>query len=110
MAADALAEGSGVVAAPEPSAPGDPAVLRRSLLLAVGVGVAVALCVVAIAYAILAIPFYALAQVEPQQGLDRPFIRDGITRIALPAGLAVGVVTGAVVARWYARGGRLPTE
>ena len=109
MTADALAEGSGVVAAPEPSAPGT-APLRRSLVLAVGVGVAVALCVVAIAYAILAIPFYALAQVEPQQGLDRPFIRDGITRIALPAGLAVGVVTGAVVARWYARGGRLPTE
>ena len=84
--------------------------VRRSVLLAVAVGVAVALCIVAIGYALLAIPFYALAQIEPQQGLDRPFIRDGITRIALPAGAVLGVASGAVVGRWYARGGRLPTE
>ena len=83
---------------------------RRSVLVAVAVGVAVALCVVAIAYAMLAIPFYALAQIEPQQGLDRPFIRDGITQIALPVGALLGLATGVVVGRWYARGGRLPTE
>lgn len=84
--------------------------LRRSLGLGVAVGVLVGLAVMGIAGAIIAIPFYALAQVEPQSGLDRPFIRDGLVSIALPGGILVGVVTGALIGVWYARGGRLPTD
>lgn len=82
-------------------------------MLSVLVGFAVAMIVIAIAiaYSLLAIPFYALAQfAEPQQGMDRPFIRDGIIRFALPAGILLGAVSGAVVGIWYRRGGRLPTE
>jgi hypothetical protein len=75
------------------------------------VGLVVALVVVAVLYSLLAIPFYALARfAEPGQGLDRPFIRDGITRFALPAGVLIGAACGAVVGVWHARGGRLPTE
>ena len=75
------------------------------------VGVVVALVTVAIVYSLLAIPFYALARfAEPGQGMDRPFIRDGITRFALPAGVLLGAVAGGVVGVWHARGGRLPTE
>lgn len=85
--------------------------MRRSVLLSCVVGVVVALVVVAIAYALLAIPFYALARfAEPGQGLDRPFIRDGILRFALPAGLLIGAASGVVVGIWHARGGRLPAE
>ena len=85
--------------------------VRRSMLLSGVVGVVVALVVVAVLYALLAIPFYALARfAEPGQGMDRPFIRDGITRFALPAGVVLGAISGAVVGVWHARGGRLPTE
>ena len=85
--------------------------MRRSVALSAVVGVVVTIVVVAIVYALLAIPFYALARfAEPGQGLDRPFIRDGITRFALPAGVVLGTACGAVVGVWHARGGRLPTE
>lgn len=85
--------------------------MRRSVVLSAVVGLVVALVVVAVAYSLLAIPFYALARfAEPGQGMDRPFIRDGITRFALPAGVLLGAATGAVVGVWRARGGRLPTE
>ena len=84
--------------------------LRRSVGLGVLVGVAVGLAVIGIAAAIIAIPFYALAQVEPQQGLDRPFIRDGLLSLALPGGILIGIVTGTLIGVWYARGGRLPTD
>lgn len=81
------------------------------MLLSGVVGVVVALVVVAILYSLLAIPFYALARfAEPGQGLDRPFIRDGITRVALPAGVVLGAACGAVVGVWHARGGRLPSK
>ena len=81
------------------------------MLLAVGVGVAMTLVTVAVVFAVLAIPLFALARfAEPGQGLDRPFIRNGLLRVALPAGLVVGVVSGVAVGRWYRRGGRLPTE
>jgi hypothetical protein len=84
--------------------------VQRPLLKACLIGVAVGLVVLAVAFAIVAIPFVALATfAEPGQGLDRPLIRDGVSRVALPAGLVVGLVTGGVVAWWYRRGGHLPT-
>jgi hypothetical protein len=86
--------------------------MRRSLLLAVGVGVGLGLCVVAIVIAIVAIPLFMLARItEPSQGLglDRPVIRDNLIHVALPAGAVAGLAAGAVVGRWYRRGGRLPT-
>lgn len=64
------------------------------MVLSAGVGIVVALSVVAVLYALLAIPF----------------IRDGLIRFALPAGVLVGTACGAVVGVWHARGGRLPTE
>jgi hypothetical protein len=85
--------------------------VRRSVLLSGAVAVVVALVVIAIVYALLVIPFYALARfAEPGQGLDRPFIRDGILRFALPAGILLGAACGAAVGVWHARGGRLPAE
>jgi hypothetical protein len=78
--------------------------------VAVAVGVGVALSVAGIVYAIVAVPFYALARAtEPAQGLDRPFIRNGIL-FALPTGLLIGLLVGVIVGIWYARGGRLPSE
>jgi hypothetical protein len=83
--------------------------LRRSLGLAVLIALGAGLLTVVVAFSILAMPFFALARAtEPGHGLSRPFIRDGLFHIALPAGALVGVVTGAVVGRWYRRGGRLP--
>jgi hypothetical protein len=83
--------------------------LPRSLGLAVLIAVAAALITVVVAFSILAMPFFALARAtEPGHGLARPFIRNGLFHIALPAGALVGVVTGAAVGRWYRKGGRLP--
>ena len=99
------------MAAPAAPVPG-PATppIRRAIGVAVAVGAGVALSVAGIVYAIIAVPFYALARVtEPAQGMDRPFIRNGIL-FALPAGLLIGLLVGVVVGIWYARGGRLPTE
>ena len=100
------------MAASAASAPvsGSPPSLVRTLAVAVAVGAGVAMSVAGIVYAIIAVPFYALARAtEPSQGLDRPFIRDGIL-FALPAGLVIGLLAGVIVGVWYARGGRLPTE
>ncbi len=83
--------------------------LRRSLLLGLAVGVPVAIAVVGVTYAIIAIPVYALAQSDPH-GLDRPFFRHALTRVALPLGVVIGLVIGSVVAVWYRRGGQLPTD
>lgn len=74
--------------------------LVRSILLGLGVGIAVA----AIAFFVIAIPFYTLASFE-SNGFDRPIVRTGLLRIALPVGAVIGVVTGAVVGRWLRRGG-----
>lgn len=85
--------------------------LKRSVGLAVLVGVGIGLTVIAVVFAIVAIPLFALARfAEPGRGLDRPVIRDNLLHVALPAGALVGVVCGAVVGRWYRRGGHLPTE
>lgn len=84
---------------------------RRPVLLALAVGVAVALVAIAIAFSIFAIPFFALARfAEPGSGLDRPLIRTGLFRVAIPVGLVLGTLTGLAVARWYRRGGHLPRE
>ena len=40
---------------------------------------------------IIAIPFFALARfAEPGSGLDRPFIRSGLLRVAIPTGVVLG--------------------
>jgi hypothetical protein len=83
--------------------------LRRSLALGFAVAVPVALAVAAVTYAIVAIPMYMLAQADPH-GLDRPFFRHALVRIALPIGAAIGLVVGSVVGVWFRRGGHLPTD
>src|SRR5436305_15123226 len=83
--------------------------LRRSLALGFAVGVPIAIASAAVIYAIVAIPMYTLAQADPH-GLDRPFFRHALVRIALPVGAAIGLVVGSVVGVWYRRGGRLPTD
>ena len=83
--------------------------LRRSLLVGLAIAVPVALAAAAVTYAIVAIPMYTLAQADPH-GLDRPFFRHALVRIALPVGAAIGLVVGSVVGVWYRRGGRLPTD
>ncbi len=91
--------------------PVDDHIAVRSWVLAIGVGVGIGLTVVAIVVAIVAIPLFALARfAEPERGLARPVIRDNLLHVAVPAGVVVGVVAGAVVGRWYRRGGHLPTE
>jgi hypothetical protein len=81
---------------------------RRPVLVSIAVGVGVGLCAIAIAFSFIAIPLYALARVEPGSGLDRPFIRDGLTHVAIPVGVVLGLIAGALVGIWYARGGHLP--
>lgn len=82
----------------------------RSVLLALAIGISVAVAAIGVAYAIIAIPFYVLAQSEPDHGLNRPFIRHGLFGVALPVALLLGAAAGALVGVWYARGGRLPTD
>jgi hypothetical protein len=83
--------------------------MRRSIAVGVAIGVPVALAAIGLTYAIIAVPMYALAQADPH-GLDRPFFRHALVRIALPLGAAIGLVIGSVVGVWYRRGGRLPTD
>jgi len=84
---------------------------RRPILLALVVGVAMALLSIAIVMSIIAIPLFALARfAEPSSGLDRPLIRNGLVRVAVPVGLVLGSLSGVLVARWYRRGGHLPRE
>ncbi len=84
---------------------------HRPVALALVVGAAVAVAAIGLIISIIAIPFFALARfAEPGTGLDNPFIRTGLIKVALPAGLVLGTVTGLAVGRWYRRGGRLPEE
>ena len=84
---------------------------RRPVLLAVVVGLAVGLAAVGIILSIIAIPFFALARfADPGNGLDQPFVRTGLIKVALPAGALLGTLAGVFVGRWYRRGGRLPEE
>ncbi len=86
-----------------------PAPMRRSVALGFAIGVPVALAAVALTYAIIAIPMYTLAQADPH-GLDRPFFRHALVRVALPVGAVIGLAVGSVVGVWYRRGGHLPTD
>src|SRR5436309_13485336 len=83
--------------------------VRRSLALGFAIAVPVAIASTAVIYAIVAIPMYTLAQADPH-GLDRPFFRHALVRIALPVGAAIGLMIGSVVGVWYRRGGHLPTD
>lgn len=74
--------------------------LGVSILLGVGIGVASA----AIGYFLVAIPVYLVASFE-SNGLDRPIIRTGLFRVAMPVGVVLGAVVGTVSGRWYRRGG-----
>ena len=44
-----------------------------------------------------------------KKGLDEPLIRNGLVKVAIPAGAVLGTLTGLIVGRWYRRGGRLPS-
>lgn len=89
--------------------PVEQAPLRRSVALGLAIAVPIAIASAAVIYAIVAIPMYTLAQADPH-GLDRPFFRHALVRIALPVGAAIGLVIGSVVGVWYRRGGHLPTD
>ena len=89
--------------------PVEQAPLRRSVALGFAIAVPIAIASAAVIYAIVAIPMYTLAQADPH-GLDRPFFRHALVRIALPIGAAIGLVIGSVVGVWYRRGGHLPTD
>lgn len=75
--------------------------LGMSLLLGVVIGIATA----AIVYFLIAIPIYLVASFE-SNGLDRPIIRTGLFRVAMPISVVVGLVTGVVSGRWLRRGER----
>jgi hypothetical protein len=83
--------------------------IRRSVALGFAIAIPIAVASAAVIYAIVAIPMYTLAQADPH-GLDRPFFRHALMRIALPIGAAIGLVIGSVVGVWYRRGGHLPTD
>ncbi|MFP5321951.1 MAG: hypothetical protein ACLGIC_08900 [Acidimicrobiia bacterium] len=86
-----------------PATPPDaraPRPLARSIAIGVGIGLGAA----AIAFFLIAIPFYTLASFEPN-GLDRPIVRTGLFRIALPVGALIGVAVGVASARWARKGG-----
>ena len=81
----------------------DPELETRALARSVWIGIAVGIGSAAIAFFLIAIPFYTLASFEPN-GLDRPVVRTGLFRIALPVGALIGVVVGVVAGRWYRSG------
>jgi hypothetical protein len=93
----------------EPAEAEEQAPMRRSIALGFAIGIPIAIGAAAVVYAIVAVPMYTLAQADPH-GLDRPFFRTALVRIALPIGAAIGLVIGSVVGMWYRRGGHLPTD
>lgn len=59
----------------------------------------------------VALPLFFFAEaVEPGRGVDRPLVRNGLLGVAVPAGVIGAVVGGALVGRWYHRGGTWPRE
>lgn len=86
--------------APPAATASTPRSLGRSIALGVGIGVGVA----AICFFLIAIPFYTLASFEPN-GIDRPIVRTGLFKVALPVGLLVGLASGIASTRWLRRGG-----
>lgn len=77
----------------------------RSVARSVLVGAAIAVGIGATVFFLIAIPFYTLASFEPN-GIDRPVVRTGLFRIAMPVAVVVGLVSGAAIGRWLHRGGR----
>lgn len=75
--------------------------LGRSILLGVAIGFAAG----AIVYFLIAIPIYLVASFE-SNGMDRPIIRTGLLKVALPFGVVLGTIIGGVSGRWLRRGGR----
>lgn len=86
--------------APPPSPEPAPRPLGKSIALAVGIGIGAA----AICFFLIAIPFYTLASFEPN-GIDRPIVRTGLFRVALPVGALVGLAVGVASGVWLRRGG-----
>jgi hypothetical protein len=86
------------------AAPVAPEREARPLGRSIAIGVGVAVGVAAIAFFVIAIPFYTLASLEPN-GLDRPIVRTGLFRIAMPVGALVGVASGVAAGWWARRGG-----
>ena len=73
------------------------------------VALAAAVVGLCVGVSLVAFPLFALAAfAEPGQGLARPFVRTGLTRVALPVGVAFGIFAGVLAGRWAAAGGRLP--
>jgi hypothetical protein len=84
---------------------------RRPLGRSVAVGAAVGVVGFAVGLLLVALPLFGLARaLESGRGLARPFIRDNLLGLVLPAGAVCGVIAGGVAGRWYRRGGRLPEE
>ena len=94
----------------EPAAQNVPRSRTKAVLLGISIGVGVGVASMAIAFSIVAVPMFLLASTEGDSGLDRHLVRVGLFGIALPFGALMGIVVGAVVGVWYARGGRLPTD
>jgi uncharacterized membrane protein (DUF485 family) len=86
--------------APPPATQPTPRPLGRSVAQGVAIGVGVA----AICFFLIAIPFYTLASFEPN-GIDRPIVRTGLFKVALPVGLLVGLASGVASSLWLRRGG-----
>ena len=82
---------------------------HRPLLRSVLIGIGLAIGLAAVTFFLIAIPFYTLASFETN-GIDRPIVRTGLFRVALPVGAIVGIVGGAVGGRWLHRGGRWVAE
>jgi hypothetical protein len=81
----------------------------RPISRSIAVGFVVALLVTLIGVATVALPLFAFARVtEPEHGLNRPFVHTGLVDVAIPAGVVAGAVTGAVAARAYRKGTKLP--
>ena len=76
-----------------------PRSLGRSLALGVAIGIGAG----AICFFLIAIPFYTLASFEPN-GIDRPIVRTGLFKVALPVGVLVGIASGIAAGVWVRRG------
>jgi hypothetical protein len=82
----------------------------RSLGLGVAIAFVVMVAATAIAFSLIAVPLHVFARDEPGNAVDGDAVRMGLVAIALPVGVVAGIVSGALVSRWHARGGRLPRD
>jgi hypothetical protein len=88
--------------------PGDEAARRsfRAALVGLAVAVGLGVAATAVVFAIVAIPIHVVG--SDDGGVDRDLVRLGLFAIAAPIGSLLGLVAGAVAARWYRRGATLP--